>query len=150
MVAYPDVPTNWLPLSAEPLSLHCVCHFLKTPTTHCPKLSYVFTCFISSLDGLLAPKGQEQCLNHLCSHLSHGFLHMVFIYLFNKFTQYILGRVLYQVDRPLQTLTSPPAEAKLIPGIPPRDERASQTIPTQEGLNEAWRVPSSKLHSKFG
>lgn len=73
---------------------------------------------------------------------------MVFIYLFNKVTQYILGHVLYQVDRPLQTLTSPPAEAKLISGISLHDERANQTIPTQEGLNKAWLVPSSKLHSK--
>ena len=43
---------DWLPLSANVLSSHCVRHFLKTPVTHCPKLSYFYTCLISSLDGM--------------------------------------------------------------------------------------------------
>lgn len=43
---------NWLPLSASTLSSHCAHHFLKTPVTHCPKLSYFYTCLISSLDGM--------------------------------------------------------------------------------------------------
>ena len=50
-MSYPDTP-GLAASAANTLSSHCEHHFLKTLVKHCPKLSYFYTCLISSLDGM--------------------------------------------------------------------------------------------------